>query len=165
MFWGWACRELIPSPLPPPQHHQARWRQSLCKQHAGSLPGFTVLAYPLLGCEKQFLHFCHLPDLLWQSSPLERLGIHAWRWCPFLPGTGPCQQEQGWCQACHRGGAKQFHYSGSLRMLEPAQLSLKLMPRNGGAWPLPSSFLSPSSWDFLDQSLGHLLFTCLNPTR
>lgn len=43
--------------------------QSLCKQPAESLPGFAVLAHPLPSCEKQFSHFCRLPDLLWQSSP------------------------------------------------------------------------------------------------
>lgn len=102
---------------------------SLWKQPAESLPGFCVLAHPLPSCEKQFLHFCHSSNLLRQSSPPGRFGITAWHWSLFLPGTGPCQQEQGQCQACHHGCAKQFHCSGDLRMLEPAWLSLKLMPK------------------------------------
>lgn len=156
---SWACHELVSAWSPVSTF--LRVGQSLCKLPAESLPGFAVLACLLPSCEKQFLCFCHLPDLLWQSSPLGRLGTPASCWCPFLPGTGPCQQEQGQCQACFRGCAKQFHKNRSLRMLEPAQL-LKLTSKAG---PFSYSFLSPSSWGFLGQPHGHLLFRCLNPTR
>lgn len=142
----------------PPASTIMQGSQSHWKHPAESLPGFCVLARPLPSCENQFLHFCHLSDLLQQSSPLGRLGITAWHWCLFLPGTGPCQQEQGQCQACHHGCAKQFHCSSGLRMLEHACLSLNLMLKTleGACHFLTASFLYSSSCGFLGQPHRHL---------
>lgn len=112
--------------LCPDPYQQCQGSQSPLKQPAESPQG-SVYSTACSPVARSSLHSCHLTDPLRQRSPLGQLGITAWLCCSLLPGNGPCQQEQGRCQACHCGCANQFHCGSGLRMLEPACVSLQLM--------------------------------------